>query len=138
MKHHLNCIWDSSLTVCLNILQQKPYDSVPYGPPSMLLIKARIKINMAVEDTNMKQMDEQYYELLHEIQQIDFVILELNLYLNTHPNDQMAIAQYNECVQKSMHLKKNFEAIYGPLTSFGYSYSKVPWQWNKAPWPWQV
>lgn len=86
----------------------------------------------------MKKTGDNYYDLLLEIQQVDFVIIELNLYLNTHPNDQAAIAQYNECVQRSMQLKKNFEALYGPLTSFGYSFSPTPWQWGKAPWPWQV
>ncbi|GEN33205.1 MULTISPECIES: spore coat protein CotJB [Aneurinibacillus] len=86
----------------------------------------------------MKQTDEQYRDLLLEIQQVDFVIIELNLYLNTHPHDHAAIAQYNEYVQRSMQLKKNFEAIYGPLTSFGYSYSPIPWKWKDAPWPWQV
>ncbi|MBN6188208.1 spore coat protein CotJB [Aneurinibacillus sp. BA2021] len=83
-------------------------------------------------------MDEKYYDLLLEIQRADFVIIELNLYLDTHPNDQAAIAQYNDFVQRSMQMKKNFEALYGPLTSFGYSFSPTPWQWNKSPWPWQV
>jgi spore coat protein JB len=86
----------------------------------------------------VKQLDENYHDLLLEIQQVDFVILELNLYLNTHPHDKAAIAQYNECVQRSMQMKKNFEAIYGPLTSFGYSFSPAPWIWGKTPWPWQV
>lgn len=85
----------------------------------------------------MKQVDEKYYELLLEIQRTDFVLVELNLYLNTHPNDQAAIAQYNDFVQRSMQMKKNFEALYGPLTA-GFSFSPTPWQWNKAPWPWQV
>lgn len=86
----------------------------------------------------MKENEKKYYELLHELQETDFIIVELNLYLDTHPNDQVAIAQYNEYVQKSMHLKKQFECLFGPLTSFGYSLSPTPFMWKDQPWPWQV
>lgn len=84
------------------------------------------------------QMSELYYQLLHEIQQIDFVCLELNLYLNTHPDDSNAINQFNLYSMKSKELKTEFEALFGPLTNFGNSYSKYPWSWAESPWPWQV
>lgn len=79
-----------------------------------------------------------YYELLEEIQAVDFVLVELNLYLNTHPGDHKAINQYNECAQKSMALKNKFQSMFGPLTHFGHSFSTYPWTWDEAPWPWQV
>jgi spore coat protein JB len=85
-----------------------------------------------------QQPDNAYHDLLLEIQQVDFILVELNLYLNTHPDDQAAIAQYNDYAQRSMQLKKNFEAIYGPLFHFGGSFSTVPWTWSSSPWPWQV
>ncbi|WP_047153012.1 spore coat protein CotJB [Aneurinibacillus tyrosinisolvens] len=85
-----------------------------------------------------QQPDTAYYDLLLEIQQVEFVVIELNLYLNTHPDDQAAIAQYNDYTQRNMQLKKNFEAIYGPLANFGCSFSTTPWTWNSSPWPWQV
>jgi spore coat protein JB len=79
-----------------------------------------------------------YYELLEEIQTLDFVLVELNLYLDTHPGDQNAIQQYNNVAQQSMTLKRNFESLFGPLMHFGNSYSTYPWSWGDAPWPWQV
>lgn len=86
----------------------------------------------------MKKMPPEYYKLLEEIQVVDFVIIELNHYLNTHPQDQEAINQYNEYVKIRRSLVKTFEKEFGALTGFGYYYSKYPWDWKEAPWPWQV
>ena len=85
-----------------------------------------------------KPLDEHYYKLLHELQETDFVLVELNLYLDTHPHDLQAIQQYNQLVQKRWEMAGSYETAYGPLMNFGHSYSKHPWQWNDIPWPWQV
>lgn len=85
-----------------------------------------------------KMLDERYYQLLHQLQALDFVLVELNLYLDTHPTDQQAIEQYNRHVQERWQLAQEFERLYGPLTHFGHSYSGYPWQWNESPWPWEV
>ncbi|MFP3918871.1 spore coat protein CotJB [Lysinibacillus telephonicus] len=85
-----------------------------------------------------KQMPPEYYQLLEEIQAIDFVLVELNLYLNTHQHDMEAIKQFNETAQLSMQLKVNFEKKFGPLMNFGRSYSNYPWDVDDTPWPWQV
>jgi len=79
-----------------------------------------------------------YYDLMRQIQEVDFALVELNLYLDTHPEDQAAIAQFNQCAQTSMTLKRQFESLFGPLYQFGNSYSPVPFAWKEAPWPWQV
>lgn len=83
-------------------------------------------------------MEEHYYKLLHELQTIDFVLVELNLYLDTHPDDFQAIQQYNQFAQARQQVALKFEECYGPLMNFGHSYSKAPWQWKDEPWPWQV
>lgn len=84
------------------------------------------------------QLPESYYELLFEIQSVDFVLVELNLYLDTHPDDANAINQFNLYSMKSRELKDQFEAQFGPLQNFGNSYTGFPWSWAKSPWPWQV
>jgi spore coat protein JB len=89
-------------------------------------------------NTWTEEQKKQYYELLEEMQQVDFVLVDLNHYLNTHPEDNTAIKQYNEFAQKSMVLKNKFQALFGPLYHFGNSYSTYPWSWKDAPWPWQV
>ncbi|TCP55456.1 spore coat protein JB [Tumebacillus sp. BK434] len=84
------------------------------------------------------QMPEEYYKLLLDLQAVDFVLVELNLYLDTHPTDRKAIEQYNLYAHKKQQLKQQFDANFGPLQGFGNSYSKDPFEWGKAPWPWQV
>lgn len=83
-------------------------------------------------------LNEEYYNLLHELQAVDFVLVELNLYLDTHPMDTNAIQQYNQFAQLRQQIAHRYESQYGPLKNFGQSYSTTPWSWNDAPWPWQV
>ncbi|MBE3596837.1 MAG: spore coat protein CotJB [Hydrogenibacillus sp.] len=83
-------------------------------------------------------MDARYYELLEQLQAVDFVLVDLNLYLDTHPTDVQAIQQYNHYVQARWNLAQEFERLYGPLTHFGHSISNAPWRWSESPWPWEV
>ncbi|WP_438349600.1 spore coat protein CotJB [Paenibacillus sp. FA6] len=82
--------------------------------------------------------DQQYYEWLEELQIVDFALVELNLFLDTHPEDLQSIQQYNQLSQERMRLAKQFQEVYGPLLNFGHAFSKFPWQWSQSPWPWQV
>ena len=75
-------------------------------------------------------------KLIQEIMAVDFVITDLNLYLNTHPCDMRAINLFNCNVQKSLALKDIFQKYYGPIT-MGRFQSKCPWQWIEEPWPWE-
>jgi spore coat protein JB len=86
----------------------------------------------------MKQMPKEYYELLEQLQAVDFALVDLTLYLDTHPQDYQAIQQFNQLAQTRKQLKKQYETSYGPLQQYGNSYSNYPWNWDNAPWPWQV
>ncbi|MTT31249.1 spore coat protein CotJB [Terrilactibacillus sp. BCM23-1] len=85
-----------------------------------------------------KPLPKSYYEQLEVIQSIDLALVELNLYMDTHPNDLNALKQFNSLTKQSLELKQKFEAQFGPLMHFGRSYSEYPWKWKEAPWPWQV
>lgn len=85
-----------------------------------------------------KKMPDSYYVQLEELQAVDFVLVELNLYLDTHPWDTAALQQYNQMAHHRKQLAEKFELEFGPLMHFGHSYSKHPWQWIDTPWPWQV
>ncbi|MNZ72378.1 CotJB protein [compost metagenome] len=87
---------------------------------------------------NQPNCDPQFYEMLEKLQALDFVLVELNLYLDTHPDDLAAIQQFNQLTQERTVLANHFQQLYGPLQNFGRSYSKFPWEWSKVPWPWQV
>lgn len=82
-------------------------------------------------------MDASREKLLHELMAADFTVIELNLYLDTHPGDQNALNLYNAGVLRSKVLRENFERQFGPLTA-RLSFSNYPWQWIESPWPWEA
>jgi spore coat protein JB len=86
----------------------------------------------------MKQMPQEFYTTMEQLQAVDFVLVELTLYLDTHPDDFEAINQFNQFAKERKRLKKIIESNYGPLMQYGNSYSGYPWNWNDAPWPWQL
>lgn len=81
---------------------------------------------------------EAYKRDLLEIQKVDFALVELNLFLDTHPADMQALQQFNQLAQLRKQLMASFEQKYGPQMNFGNSFSRYPWQWIDTPWPWQV
>lgn len=76
------------------------------------------------------------HELLTNVQETHFACVDMNLYLDNHPEDQNAIKTYNSMVCQFKQAKQAYESKYGPLTNFGYSQSQCPWQWICEPWPW--
>ena len=83
-------------------------------------------------------MNQKRFKMLEEIQAIGFVLIELNLYLDTHPDDERALREFNSYGQKLQRLKTQYEALYGPLLSSGFSPSQYPWRWIEEPWPWDM
>lgn len=77
-------------------------------------------------------------KLMRQIQEIQFACLDLNLYLDTHPECKEAILYYNQLCLMLEKCKKMYEMQYGPLTNFGGGTSKYPWQWEQSPWPWDL
>ena len=75
--------------------------------------------------------------MLYDIQETAFAAHELNLYLDTHPNDTSAIKLYNEYNKKEKMLNDEYERKYGPIDlSDVEGLSMTPWAWIKEPWPW--
>jgi spore coat protein JB len=81
---------------------------------------------------------EAYFKELEVLQTVDFALVELTLYLDTHPTDMQAVQQFNQLAQRRQQIAGEFEMRHGPLLQFGHSYSRFPWQWVDSPWPWQV
>jgi spore coat protein JB len=83
-------------------------------------------------------VDANQAQLLREIQQLEFVAIELTLYLDTHPDEPEPLKEYNRTTEQLNQLKMQYERLYGPLASFGVSTSRSPWQWAEEPWPWDI
>lgn len=86
----------------------------------------------------MQRFDKQRLEMLKEIMMIDFALVELNLFLDTHPNDRRALADYNRYGAMSRKLKQEYQRCYGPLTANGAFPAEYPWRWIYDPWPWEI
>ncbi len=75
-------------------------------------------------------------KLLKEIMQYDFVLTELNLFLDTHPCNREAMNMFYEVQKKAEELKEEYERLYGPLTPSMRTDSEK-WEWVEEPWPWE-
>jgi spore coat protein JB len=76
--------------------------------------------------------------MLLKIQELEFAAVDLNLYLDNHPDNKNALADYNVITRELIELKKIYEAENGPFANFGCSESSYPWAWVSEPWPWEI
>ena len=70
-----------------------------------------------------------------ELQALEFVVLELGTYLDTHPDDAEAFALFRQYAAMEKAAKAAYESRFGPLTrSAGASCDC--YRWLQDPWPW--
>lgn len=81
-------------------------------------------------------MDEQN-ALLARIMVADFVLLETGLFLDTHPDNEDALAYYREYLTMRKEAAMQYAEKYGMLTPMDLS-GTGSWQWVKGPWPWDI
>ena len=74
--------------------------------------------------------------LLRKIGAASFGMTDVQLYLDTHPDDAKAIALYNSYRDKYVAFVEEFGKKYGPLTAID-SRCGTRWQWVDDPWPWE-
>ena len=87
--------------------------------------------------TNMHFVNEQE-KMLHDINLLSFVVVELNLYLDTHPDDRNAMEYFNHYNRMTNQAKKEYSAKYGPLTISCADTSECSdWKWALSPMPWE-
>lgn len=76
------------------------------------------------------------YDLLRAIQMYDFYLVELNLYLDTHPGCQKALRKFNEIKEKRNIACKSYVEKYGPLKATDNT-NETYFSWVNDPWPWE-
>ena len=78
-------------------------------------------------------------ELLKSLSELDFIAVDLALFLNTHPENKEAIQAYNQVITAADIIRMKYEDAFGPLCSFrSYASNSNRWEWNDNPWPWQA
>lgn len=75
-------------------------------------------------------------ELLRRISEIQFVCVELNLYIDTHPDDKDALDDYYSYSVMLNELIEKYESQYGPLMGFGHSATREG-NWVCSCWPFE-
>ena len=73
-------------------------------------------------------------ELIMKIKELNFAIIELALYLDTHPTDEKALCVHRRYAKEYKDLKEKYQRMYGPLT---INYPCNKWRWLEEPWPWE-
>lgn len=73
-------------------------------------------------------------EMIMKIKEYNFSVIELALYLDTHPDDEKALCLHRECCKKLKDLKDKYQKIYGPLSIY---FPCNKWRWLEQPWPWE-
>ena len=73
--------------------------------------------------------------MLREIQELGFRMYDLRLYLDTHPDCNEAVGEYNNDAKKYKAMVEHYENNFGPIKLDGSDYT-TPWKWLDGPWPW--
>lgn len=83
---------------------------------------------------NTEPCQETRTEMLGKIREYNFAIVELALYLDTHPEDQKALCLHREYAKNFKDLTDKYQKVYGPLT---INFPCNKWRWIEEPWPWE-
>lgn len=70
------------------------------------------------------------------LDEMGFSLWELHLYLDTHPHDAQALAEYNMLSNKLHEARAHYEQLHGPIDPT-QSGNQESWQWVQGPWPWE-
>lgn len=75
-------------------------------------------------------------QMLDNIGMLDFVLVELTLYLDTHPFDRAAMEYFNHYNRAKNQMERDFARMYYPLTK-DMAESNKEWRWGMSPLPWE-
>ncbi len=70
-------------------------------------------------------------EMLKQIKCYNFAIIELALYLDTHPDDDKALCLHRRYAKEYRELTDKYQKVYGPLT---INFPCNKWRWLEEPW----
>ena len=75
-------------------------------------------------------------ELLEKLTVLDFMLVDLALFLNTHPGESEAVEEYNKIACEADRVRTCYEKLFGPLCSYRSKNQASTWIWPNDPWPW--
>ena len=75
---------------------------------------------------------------LIEIMKLQFVLVELNLFLDTHPDNRQALEDYKNTSRRLKEMIEEYEMRHGPLFPMSPHAVNGTWRWIRDPWPWEM
>lgn len=76
-------------------------------------------------------------QLLCSIHAYDFALLEIGMYLDTHPDDTCALKKRQEMQCERAKLVAQYEEKCGPYVVTDTDVAGDCWTWINSPWPWE-
>lgn len=83
------------------------------------------------------QMLNDQAKLMYEISMLDFIVIDLVEFLDTHANDHEALEYFNHFNRLSNQAKKEYASKYGPLEVSLSEPCSNEWKWAMQPLPWE-
>jgi len=75
--------------------------------------------------------------MLKKISELEFAITDLNLYLDTHPNNKDALKMLTQLSATLKSMMYDYVQKCGPLVVTDVS-DTTPFEWTQGKWPWQA
>ncbi len=76
-------------------------------------------------------------KLLKMLQEVDFALNEVVLFLDTHPRNKSALNYYKKYAEMHKMLVAEYTRLYGPLFNT-LAKAEDYFEWVEDPWPWEV
>ena len=76
-------------------------------------------------------------KLMHELQLIDFSLIDTILYLDAYPCSEEALDYYHKLLAEKNKVKELLEQIGYPIIAQGNT-STTEWKWTDGPWSWEL
>ena len=90
--------------------------------------------NNNMSECECNEFNQTRADMLERIKCLNFAIIELGLYLDTHPDDEKALCLHRKYCKEYRELTDKYQKVYGPLT---IQFPCNKWRWLEEPWPWE-
>ena len=86
----------------------------------------------------MKECRRSKSQLMQLINEVSFAVNDMNLHLDTHPDDKSAMEFMCDKIRIREEALKEYAMYYGPLTiATADDDCSNSWDWVMQPWPWE-
>jgi spore coat protein JB len=75
--------------------------------------------------------------MMKNVQARGLAMMDTHLFLDTNPDNKMALAYFRKQQAAFKMAVKEFEDKYGPLTAHDQTNNEY-WDWVNGPWPWEM